>query len=138
MIVATAQRDPGAPGSPGSKLERLQVIKGWLDDTSTGAITVVDLAGGPDGSVVDEATCAADQRGADLLCGTWRDPEFDPGRPAFYYVRVIEDPVCRWSWRDCLSLPEADRPPACADPTLPRTLQERAWTSPIWYSPTGA
>lgn len=138
VIVATAQRDPGAPGSPGSKLERLQVIKGWLDDTSTGAITVVDLAGGPDGSVVDEATCAADQRGADLLCGTWRDPEFDPGRPAFYYVRVIEDPVCRWSWRDCLSLPEADRPPACADPTLPRTLQERAWTSPIWYSPTGA
>ena len=135
VIVATAQRDPGVAGAPGSRLERVQVIKGWLDDAAEGAVTVVDIAGGPDGSTVDEATCAADQRGAEVLCGVWRDPDFDPGRPAFYYVRVIEDPVCRWSWRDCLSLPENERPPACDDPTIPRTLQERAWTSPIWYSP---
>lgn len=135
VIVATAQRDPGAPGAPGSRLERVQVIKGWLGDDGEGAIAVVDIAGGPDGSTVDEATCAADQRGAEVLCGVWRDPDFDPTRPAFYYVRVLEDPVCRWSWRDCLSLAEAERPPACADPTLPRTSQERAWTSPIWYAP---
>ncbi|MFY0531929.1 DUF3604 domain-containing protein [Nannocystis pusilla] len=111
------------------------MIKGWQDEAGVGQIAVVDVAGGPDGSSVDEATCAADQRGAALLCGVWRDPDFDPARPAFYYVRVIEDPVCRWSWRDCLSLPEDARPPACSDPTLPRTIQERAWTSPIWYSP---
>ena len=65
----------------------------------------------------------------------WRDPDFDPERPAFYYVRVVEDPVCRWSWRDCLTLAEDARPPACSDPTVPRTIQERAWTSPVWYSP---
>ncbi|MCY1005682.1 DUF3604 domain-containing protein [Nannocystis pusilla] len=134
-IAVSAQMDPGSAGAPGSRLERIQVIKGWQDEAGVGQIAVVDVAGGPDGSSVDEATCAADQRGAALLCGVWRDPDFDPARPAFYYVRVIEDPVCRWSWRDCLSLPEDARPPACNDPNLPRTLQERAWTSPIWYSP---
>ena len=43
---------------------------------------------------------------------------------------MLEDPTCRWSWRDCLSLPTAERPKACDE--LPRTIQERAWTSPIW------
>lgn len=135
VIAVSAQMDPGSAGAPGSRLERIQVIKGWQDADGVGQIAVVDVAGGPDGSVVDEATCAAEQRGSALLCGVWRDPDFDPARPAFYYVRVLEDPVCRWSWRDCLGLPEDARPPACSDPTLPRTIQERAWTSPIWYSP---
>ncbi|MBZ5710398.1 DUF3604 domain-containing protein [Nannocystis pusilla] len=135
VIAVSAQMDPGSEGAPGSLLERIQVIKGWQDAQGVGQITVVDVAGGPDGSTVDEATCSADQRGSPLLCGLWRDPEFDPERPAFYYVRVVEDPVCRWSWRDCLTIAEDARPPACSDPTIPRTLQERAWTSPVWYSP---
>lgn len=138
MIAVSAQRDPGTVDVPGSALERIQIIKGWQDPQGVGQIAVLDIAGGPDGSTVDEATCQAQQNGAELLCGVWRDPDFDPERPAFYYVRVIEDPVCRWSWRDCLTLPEAARPPACSDPDVPRTIQERAWTSPIWYSPGGA
>jgi hypothetical protein len=65
----------------------------------------------------------------------WRDEQYDPARPTFYYARVVETPTCRWSWRDCLTLPPADRPAACADPSVPKTIQERARTSPIWVEP---
>ncbi|HEY8379840.1 MAG TPA: DUF3604 domain-containing protein [Nannocystis sp.] len=138
VIAVSAQRDPGTEDAPGALLERIQVIKGWQDAQGEGRIAVIDIAGGPDGSTVDEATCEVQHRGHDLLCGVWRDPDFDPARPAFYYVRVLEDPVCRWSWRDCLSLPEGERPAVCDSPDLPRTIQERAWTSPVWYTPSGA
>ena len=69
------------------------------------------------------------------LCATWRDPEFDPEVAAVYYLRVLENPSCRWSWHDCIALPENERPASCEDPTLPWQIQERAWTSPIWYYP---
>jgi uncharacterized protein DUF3604 len=59
----------------------------------------------------------------------WTDPAFDPARRAFYYVRVLENPSCRWSTWEALRVGE--EPP----PTSPRTIQERAWSSPIWYSP---
>jgi hypothetical protein len=52
-----------------------------------------------------------------------------------YYARVVENPSCRWHVWECSALPEAERPAGCADPEVPRTIQERAWTSPIWYSP---
>ena len=57
------------------------------------------------------------------------DPEFDPGESAFYYVRVLENPVCRYSQRDALArgVPHPDG--------LPQTIQERAWSSPIWHTP---
>jgi hypothetical protein len=48
---------------------------------------------------------------------------------------VLENPTCRWSWRDCLGLSASERPKVCDDPTLPRTIAERAWTSPIWVDP---
>ncbi|MEZ4376415.1 MAG: DUF3604 domain-containing protein, partial [Polyangiaceae bacterium] len=54
---------------------------------------------------------------------------------AYYYVRALENPTCRWSWRQCLSLPEAERPEACSDPSVAKQIQERAWSSPIWYEP---
>nr|MDJ0869610.1 DUF3604 domain-containing protein [Myxococcota bacterium] len=69
----------------------------------------------------------------DSLCAVWRDPDFDPGRRAVYYLRVLENPSCRWSQRQCLSLPEGERPAACTDPSVPTTIQERLWTAPIWY-----
>jgi hypothetical protein len=65
--------------------------------------------------------------GAMQLATVWEDPEFQPGQEAFYYVRVLENPTCRWSTWEALRAgvePRSD---------LPATIQERAWSSPIWY-----
>ena len=51
---------------------------------------------------------------------------------------MLEVPSCRWTTLQCNALPEDQRPPGCADSTIPRTIQERAWTSPIWYEPGAA
>ena len=65
----------------------------------------------------------------------WSDPAFNPAQLAFYYVRVLENPTCRWNTWLCNRLGPEEQPPACIDPGVPKTLQERAWTSPIWYEP---
>ena len=94
--------------------------------------------GGPnhaDGAGVDPQTCQPAGPGADQLCAVWRDPSFDPGRAAVYYARIVENPSCRWSTRRCLALPAAERPDGCNAPGIPKTIQERAWTSPIWVEP---
>jgi len=64
------------------------------------------------------------------LYTVWADPTFATGQRAFYYARVIENPVCRWSTWDALRN-KLDLPAQ-----LPATIQERAWSSPIWYTPT--
>ena len=100
------------------------------------------LVQGP-GAGVDLATCEPSGPGADTLCEVWTDPEFDRTAPAVYYARVLENPTCRWSRRicnalavDCATVTAADRAYACCDPAgPPDTIQERAWTSPIWYLP---
>jgi hypothetical protein len=98
-----------------------------------------DVAGGANGADVDPATCAPRGEGHESLCAVWTDPDFDPAQAAVYSVRVLENPSCRWSALQCLELPEAERPPACRDPKIPTTIQERLWTSPIWYeAPKGA
>ena len=134
-LVVSALADPGAPGRPGTPLERIEVIKGWIDGSGEARVEVFTIAGGPDGSSVDPTTCAADSKGAASLCGVWADPSFDAAAPTFYYARVLEDPTCRWSARECLGLVGEARPPACDDPGLPTILQERAWTSPVWFVP---
>jgi len=131
-FVVSAQMDP-----EGVPLQRVQIIKGWTDATGASQISVVDVAGGDDGAEVDLGTCAPQTMGTTTLCGSWVDPDFDPGQPAFYYARVLEDPTCRWSWRDCIALDPADRPEVCEDESIPKTVQERAWTSPIWVTPHG-
>jgi len=66
----------------------------------------------------------------------WRtDPDFDSTQPAFYYVRVIENPVCRWTTWECLRMDPENRPESCDYEEIPKTVQERAWSSPIWYTP---
>ena len=134
-FVISALRDPGNDVRPGTQLQRLQVIKGWIEDGAAHQ-QVFDVAGDPsNGASVDETTCVPQGPGADALCTVWTDPAFNPAQHAFYYVRVLENPTCRWSTYVCNRLPVADRPAACSDPKTPKSIQERAWTSPIWYEP---
>ena len=84
------------------------------------------------GNTVDlKSATYANTIGSPELIGTWTDPEFDPAQHALYYVRVLEIPTPRWSTYDAVrnNLPLL--------PDVPETIQERAWTSPIWYSPRG-
>lgn len=141
-FVVSALRDPdeGDPASgraPGGKLQVVQIIKGWLTPTGEARYQVIDVAGDrQNGATVDDATCQPRGPGADSLCAVWQDPSFDPSQPAYYYVRVLENPSCRWNAHSCNALPSALRPAACSDKAVARTLQERAWTSPIYYSPS--
>lgn len=134
-FVISALRDPGTTAQPGTPLQRLQIIKGWLVNGEPHQ-QVYDVAGdAQNGATVDLNTCAPVGPGADELCTVWTDPAFDATQRAFYYVRVLENPSCRWSTWLCNRLPLDGRPAACTDPNVPKTIQERAWTSPIWYEP---
>ena len=132
-FVVSANRDPGIPEHPGGLLQRAQVIKGWLGDDGKLHEKVYDVAGGDNDASVDLDTCEPKGPGAQTLCRVWTDPDFDPGRDAVYYVRVLENPSCRWNQFQCNALAEAERPVTCTNPRVPRTIQERLWTSPIWY-----
>ncbi len=134
-FAVSALADSGTAAEPGGLLQRLQIVKGWVDDEGRFHQEVHDVAGdAANGAGVTPGTCTPTGPGATSLCGVWRDPEFDATRDAVYYARIVENPSCRWSTRLCLSLPEAERPDGCTDERLPRLVQERAWTSPIWYT----
>ncbi|MAJ61497.1 MAG: hypothetical protein CBC48_17035 [bacterium TMED88] len=135
-FIVSAMRDTGIPGHPGGLLQRAQIIKGWLGDDGQFYEKVFDVAGGANNADVDLDTCEPRGEGTDTLCAVWSDPDFDPDRGAVYYARVLENPSCRWSQRQCNQLPSQDRPAGCTNPPTPRTIQERLWTSPIWYSQT--
>lgn len=135
-FLVLALRDSGTPGSPGTALQRVQIVKGWIDIEDGPTLEVFDVAGDrTNGASVDLDTCKPLGEGFDRLCAVWRDPDFDPRERAYYYARVLENPSCRWSRYECNRLPPGERPGACSDPSLPLTIQERAWTSPIWYGP---
>ena len=142
-FVVSALRDPGTPDEPGTPLQRVQIVKGWLDGDDLRE-RVVEVAGDPrNGASVDPLTCQTSGPGFDSLCGVWRDPEFEASQHAFYYARVIENPTCRWSQKLCRARGvRCDEPETigeglegcCAEDHKP-VIQERAWTSPIWYRP---
>jgi hypothetical protein len=142
-FVVSALRDPGAAGAPGTPLQRIQIVKGWTQGEALRE-RVWDVAGAAEGSAgVDVDTCEPSGAGFDSLCAVWRDPDFDPEQHAFYYARVVENPTCRWSQKLCVAKGvRCDDPatigeglePCCAADHV-RTIQERAWTSPIWYRP---
>jgi hypothetical protein len=124
-------------------LDRIQIVKGWSKsgqtfekvydvvwsgdrkpDPTTGKLTAV-------GNTVDVKNASyTNTIGATELKKVWKDPDFDPTLNAFYYARVIQIPTPRWSTYDAKKLGVA--PPT----TVPSSIQERTWTSPIWYTPT--
>lgn len=135
-FVVSALADAGTSEDPGGLLQRLQIVKGWYGTDDEFHQRIFDIAGSAAGGArVNLATCAVSGPGHAELCGSWRDPDFDPTRRAVYYARILENPSCRWSTWQCLRLPTAERPAACTDPAIAKTIQERAWTSPIWYTP---
>jgi hypothetical protein len=143
-FVVSALRDPGTEAQPGTRLQRLQIIKGWLGRDGQTHERVYDVAGEPANSAtVDLASCQPSGPGADALCAVWTDPSFDPAERAVWYARVIENPTCRWTTRACnAGGVRCDAPAtvgegfeACCDAAVPKTVQERSWTSPIWFSP---
>ncbi len=129
-------------GPEDANLDRIQIVKGWVDawgepqDRVFDVVWAGDRKPGKDGKVsavgntvdLTKATWA-NTIGSTELMGIWTDPSFDPKQPALYYVRVLQIPTPRWSTYDAVraGLPLLkDEPP---------TVQERAWTSPIWYTP---
>ncbi|MFT7266094.1 MAG: hypothetical protein ACI9A2_004183 [Halioglobus sp.] len=133
VFVASATQDPRDGSMP---LQRIQIVKGWVDPQGKTHQAIYEVAGDSDnGASVDPLTCEVAGSGFAQLCATWIDPDFDPENGAVYYARTLENPSCRWSQHDCISLPLEDRPASCSDPQLPKVIQERAWTSPIWYQP---
>ncbi|MCH7706857.1 MAG: DUF3604 domain-containing protein [Myxococcales bacterium] len=140
-----AKRDPGSRELAGTKLQRVQIIKGWVEKGDRREL-VYDVAGDAGNAArVDLATCLPSGPGFDDLCSVWRDPDFSADEHALYYARVVENPSCRWSQYVCNRRGVDCSDPssvsgdlaACCDPEIPKTIQERAWTSPIWYTPPG-
>ena len=132
-----------AQGDAGSApLQRVQVIKGWMDESGETHEAVIDVAcaGGvkvdpatqrcPDNDAkVDLSDCSISAATGDSeIRTTWSDPNYDPNERAFYYARVLENPTCRWNTWDAIKAGTALRS------DLPATLQERAWSSPIWVN----
>jgi hypothetical protein len=137
-----ALRDPGSGKDAGSDLRRIQIIKGWIENDEHRE-QVVDVVTAPGEAGVDPATCEPWGRGQPKMCSVWQDPDFDPAQPAFYYARVLESPTCRWSQLlcnqrdvDCNDSASIGKGlEGCCSPEHRPVIQERAWTSPIWYTP---
>ncbi len=138
-FIVTASKDPME-----ANLDRIQMVKGWVDGAGqtweqvyniawSGSRTLAaDGSLGPVGDTVDRRTGkVANTIGATQLATVWRDPTFDPNQAAFYYVRVLQIPTARHSLLDAVALGLE------AAPGHPDTIQERAYSSPIWYRPGG-
>jgi len=137
-FLVAAMKDPYS-----GNLDRIQIIKGWMDPKGELHEKVYDVVWSGDrergrdgkvpaiGSTVDVANATwTNSIGSPELIGYWGDPDFDPKEKAFYYARVIEIPTPRWTAY------EAKRFGVQMDDEVPMTTQERAYTSPIWYTPS--
>ena len=134
-----AMKDPN-----GANLDRIQIIKGWVDTNGEPQEHIYNIVWSGDrkldadgklpsvGNTVDIARARyRNNIGLPMLMGHWTDPDFVPGQYALYYIRVLEIPTPRWTTYDAVR----NNLPLLKD--VPATIQERAWSSPIWYSPKG-
>ena len=137
-FIIRALKDPD-----GANLDRVQVIKGWLDKDGETHERIYDISVSGDREIGDdgrarepvgttvnfEEATYTNSIGDAILAGYRQDPDFDPDEAAFYYVRVLEIPTPRWTTHDAafFDIPLPNRVPA--------TVQDRAYTSPIWYTP---
>ena len=156
-FAVSALMDTGWAGHPGASLQRVQIVKGWVDGKGQVLERVYDIAGSAEKVPVDLETCTPgglQMGGAAHLCSVWTDPDFDPELHAFYYARLLENPSCRWNQYycldrgiDCRQPPVTDRDVVgynayeyqqCCSHEVPKTVQQRAWGSPIWWAPLGA
>jgi hypothetical protein len=141
-FIASAAYDAGTTEYPGAQLQRIQLVKGWYRDDELHE-RVLNVAGGDNNAAVDINTCERHGDGHRQLCTVWEDPGFDAAAPAFYYARVLENPSCRWSQYACADAGvRCDNPQTiaagmekCCAANHQKTIQERAWSSPIWYTP---
>lgn len=137
QFLVYAMKDP-----QGANLDRVQIVKLWVDAGGESHEKIYNVAWSgerkPDaagklpavGSTVDVKSATwSNSIGAAELATLWRDPDFNPAQAAAYYVRVLEIPTPRWTTYDAARL-GVELPPE-----VPRTVQERAYTSPIWYQP---
>jgi hypothetical protein len=139
-FMIRAMRDPD-----GANLDRVQMIKGWTDKDGNTHEKVYDLAVSGDRKIGADGRCMEEvgntvnveeatynnSIGEPFLQAFWSDPDFNPNDQAFYYVRVIEIPTPRWTAYEAVRF-GIDMPDE-----IPMTTQERAYTSPIWYTPAG-
>jgi hypothetical protein len=149
LVAAPAGKAPtflvaALKDSVGANLDRVQIVKGWVDAAGQAQEKIYDVAWAGDrkpgadgklppvGDTVDvERATWANTIGATELATVWTDPDFQPSQRAFYYARVIEIPTPRWTAYDQV------RFGVKMSPEVPMKHQERAWTSPIWYTPKG-
>ena len=137
VFIVQAMKDP-----LGANLDRVQIVKGWLDDQGVSREKVFDIAWAGDrqpdadgrlpglGNTVNVANASyTNTIGEAQFSALWQDPEFKPGQSAFYYARILQIPTPRHSLYDVVAL-NAD-----VDTRRPDSIQERAYTSPIWYQP---
>ena len=161
-FLIAVRKDTGTSSYPGTDLQRVQVIKGWVDAEGRTQEQVFDVLGNKDnGATVSPHTCAPIGEGLKQSCALWRDPQFNASEDAFYYLRVLENPSCRWSTLQCQAAGVNPFSPSCSSQAEAATaravkggatgdvyskccldpaeqafyspvIQERAWSSPIW------
>ena len=137
-LVIRALRDPD-----GANLDRVQIIKGWLDGKDELHERIYDVAVSDGRKISSDGRCKTsvgstvdipnatytNTIGAPLLSALWKDPDFNPQERAFYYIRVIQIPSPRWTAYD------AKRFGVKMPDYVPMTVTDRVYTSPVWYSP---
>ena len=136
-FLVAARKDPLS-----GNLDRIQIIKGWVDDNGDRAEKIYNVAWSGDRSVDDDGRLPSvgdtvdvtnamwrNSIGAPELITVWKDPDFDPDQPAVYYARVIEIPTPRWTAY------EVERYGITFPDGVEMITRERAYTSPIWYRP---
>ena len=112
----------------------MQIIKVWPGKNNQLHQKVIKLAGENSSANVDSNTCQQFGQGHTQFCRVWKDPDYDPDIEAAYYLRVLENPSCRSTGFTCSNSELSTKPAYCGQESMIKTIQERAWSSPIWVT----